>query len=95
MTTIWDSITIGTMGLPQRITMSAMTRSRALADGAPSPMAVVYYAQRMSLGATTSSSSTPSSQRAFPYWLRPRPTGSTPKAQGSMVAGEPVGTVRA
>src|ERR1700741_3397652 len=35
------------------------------------------------------------SQKAFPYCLRPRPTGSTPKAQGSMVAREPVGTVRA
>jgi uncharacterized protein YbjT (DUF2867 family) len=35
------------------------------------------------------------SQKAFPYCLRPRPAGSTPKAQGSMVAREPVGTVRA
>jgi nucleoside-diphosphate-sugar epimerase len=35
------------------------------------------------------------SQKAFPYCVRPRPTGSTPKVPGSMVAREPVGTVRA
>jgi 2,4-dienoyl-CoA reductase-like NADH-dependent reductase (Old Yellow Enzyme family) len=42
MTSIWDPITIGHMYLPQRITMSPMTRSRALDDGTPSPLAVEY-----------------------------------------------------
>ena len=50
MTSIWDPITIGRMRLPQRITMSPMTRSRALDDGSPSPMAVDYYGQRAALG---------------------------------------------
>jgi 2,4-dienoyl-CoA reductase-like NADH-dependent reductase (Old Yellow Enzyme family) len=50
MTSIWDPITIGRMRLPQRITMSPMTRSRALDDGTPSPLAVEYYAQRASFG---------------------------------------------
>lgn len=35
MTTVCDPITIGNMALPQRITMSPMTRSRALDDGTP------------------------------------------------------------
>lgn len=46
MTSIWDPITVGRMRLAQRITMSPMTRSRALNDGTPAPMAVEYYAQR-------------------------------------------------
>ena len=35
MTTIWDPISTGNMAVPQRITVSPMTRSRALADGTP------------------------------------------------------------
>ena len=42
MASIWDPITIGRMRLPQRITMSPMTRSRALDDGTPSLLAVEY-----------------------------------------------------
>jgi N-ethylmaleimide reductase len=38
------------MHLSQRIAMSPMTRSRALDDGTPSPLAVDYYAQRASFG---------------------------------------------
>ena len=46
MTSILDPITVGRMRLAQRITMSPMTRSRALDDGTPAPMAAEYYAQR-------------------------------------------------
>lgn len=60
MTTIWDPITIGQMHLPQRITMSPMTRSRALDDGTPSPLAVEYYAQRTSLGMLVTEGTQPS-----------------------------------
>ena len=60
MTTIWDPITIGNMSLPQRITMSPMTRSRALADGSLSPLAVEYYAQRASLGMLITEGTQPS-----------------------------------
>ena len=60
MTSLWDPITIGRMRLPQRITMSPMTRSRALADGTPSPLAVEYYAQRASLGMLITEGTQPS-----------------------------------
>jgi N-ethylmaleimide reductase len=60
MTTIWDPITIGNMVLPQRITMAPMTRSRALVDGTPSPLAVKYYAQRASLGMLITEGTQPS-----------------------------------
>lgn len=60
MTNIWDPITIGRMQLPQRITMSPMTRSRALDDGTPAPMAVDYYAHRASLGMLITEGTQPS-----------------------------------
>ncbi len=60
MTSIWDPITIGRMRLPQRITMSPMTRSRALDDGRPSPMAAEYYGQRAGLGMLVSEGTQPS-----------------------------------
>lgn len=60
MTSIWDPITIGRMRLPQRITMSPMTRSRALDDGTPAPMAVEYYAQRASFGMLVTEGTQPS-----------------------------------
>ena len=60
MTSIWDPITIGRMHLPQRITMSPMTRSRALDDGTPSPLAVDYYAQRASFGMLVTEGTQPS-----------------------------------
>ena len=60
MATIWDPIRIGRMNLPQRITMSPMTRSRALEDGTPSPLAVEYYAQRASFGMLITEGTQPS-----------------------------------
>lgn len=43
MTTTWDPITVGNMHLPHRVTMAPMTRSRASADGTPSPLAPEYH----------------------------------------------------
>ncbi len=60
MTNIWDPITIGRMRIAQRITMSAMTRSRALDDGTPAPMAVKYYAQRAAFGMLVTEGTQPS-----------------------------------
>ncbi|MDT5178254.1 MAG: N-ethylmaleimide reductase [Mycobacterium sp.] len=60
MTSIWNPITIGRMRLAQRITMSPMTRSRALEDGTPAPMAVDYYAQRASFGMIVTEGTQPS-----------------------------------
>ncbi|HET9868922.1 MAG TPA: alkene reductase, partial [bacterium] len=41
---------LGPLSLPNRITMSAMTRCRALAGNVPNPLAAVYYSQRASAG---------------------------------------------
>lgn len=60
MTGIWEPIPIGRMRLPQRITMSPMTRSRALDDGTPSPLAVEYYAQRAAFGMLITEGTQPS-----------------------------------
>ena len=60
MTSIWDPITIGRMRIAQRITMSPMTRSRALDDGTPAPMAVEYYAQRAPFGMLVTEGTQPS-----------------------------------
>lgn len=60
MTSIWDPITIGRMRLPQRITMSPMTRGRALDDGTPSALAVEYYGRRATLGMLITEGTQPS-----------------------------------
>ena len=42
---------IGKLETPNRLMMAPMTRSRALAGGVPSELAIEYYAQRASAGA--------------------------------------------
>ena len=41
---------LGDLALDNRIVMSPMTRSRALAGNVPNPLAATYYAQRASAG---------------------------------------------
>lgn len=41
---------LGALQLPNRMVMAAMTRSRASADGVPTPLMAQYYAQRASAG---------------------------------------------
>ncbi|MBV9555992.1 MAG: hypothetical protein JO254_02825, partial [Pseudolabrys sp.] len=41
---------VGNLELVNRLVMAPMTRSRASADGVPSPLAADYYAQRASAG---------------------------------------------
>ncbi len=60
MTSIWDPIRIGNMALEHRFAMAPMTRSRAGADGTPSPLAAEYYAQRASLGLLITEGAQPS-----------------------------------
>lgn len=60
MTTIWDPITIKNLQLPHRLALAPMTRSRALADGTPGPLAAEYYAQRADLGLLISEGTQPS-----------------------------------
>lgn len=43
-------VKLGDLHLRNRMVMSAMTRSRAVADNVPSPLAPTYYAQRASAG---------------------------------------------
>lgn len=60
MNTLWTPIKIGSIHLPHRLAMAPMTRSRALADGTPGPLAAEYYAQRASLGLLISEGTQPS-----------------------------------
>jgi N-ethylmaleimide reductase len=46
MTTLFDSLRLGALDLPQRILMAPMTRARGTCDHMPSDMMVEYYRQR-------------------------------------------------
>ncbi len=50
MTTAFDPVAVGEMALPNRIAMSAMTRTRAREDGVPTDLMREYYVQRASAG---------------------------------------------
>ncbi|PZX28222.1 N-ethylmaleimide reductase [Cupriavidus phytorum] len=67
MTTIWDPVRVGRMTLKHRLAMSPLTRSRALSDGTPGPLAAEYYAQRASLGLLITEGTQPSEDgQGFP-----------------------------
>lgn len=51
---------IGTLDVPNRMIMSPMTRSRMLAKGVPSEMAIEYYVQRASAGLIVTEGTAPS-----------------------------------
>ena len=55
---------LGPFELPNRVSMSAMTRCRALEGSVPNPLAAVYYAQRASAGliVTEATQATPMGQ---------------------------------
>jgi N-ethylmaleimide reductase len=50
MTTLFDTYTLGSIPLANRIVMAPLTRNRAVAGMVPSPFAAEYYAQRASAG---------------------------------------------
>jgi 2,4-dienoyl-CoA reductase-like NADH-dependent reductase (Old Yellow Enzyme family) len=51
MTTLFDSIQIGDLTLPNRVIMAPLTRSRAVGEGrVPNALMAEYYAQRASAG---------------------------------------------
>lgn len=60
MTKLWDPVKVGRMTLPHRLAMSPMTRSRALQDGTPADLAILYYTQRASMGLIISEGTQPS-----------------------------------
>ncbi|GAF64687.1 NADH:flavin oxidoreductase [Bacillus sp. TS-2] len=60
MKKLFENVRIGNLNLRNRIGMAPMTRSRALADGTPSDLAVDYYGQRSSVGLIISEGTQPS-----------------------------------
>jgi len=50
MKSLFDSVQLGSLTLPNRVFMAPMTRNRANPDGVHSDLAATYYAQRASAG---------------------------------------------
>jgi N-ethylmaleimide reductase len=50
---------LGPLQLPNRLVMAPMSRTRAAADGTPTPMMATYYAQRASTGLIIAEGTTP------------------------------------
>jgi N-ethylmaleimide reductase len=50
MPSLYDTIDLGGLHLPNRVFMAPLTRNRALPDGTPGPWAEAYYRQRASAG---------------------------------------------
>lgn len=60
MTSLFDPIRIGSMDLPQRFVMAPLTRNRAGAGMAPTPLTAEYYGQRAGAGLIIAEGSQPS-----------------------------------
>lgn len=67
MATLFDSLELGRLTLPNRVTMAALTRSRAGRDGVPTHLHEKYYTQRASMGLIVTEGVFPTvTSRAFP-----------------------------
>lgn len=67
MATLFDALELGRLTLPNRVTMAALTRSRAGRDGVPTQLHERYYAQRASMGLIVTEGVFPAvTSRAFP-----------------------------
>jgi N-ethylmaleimide reductase len=65
---LFDPTTAGATAVANRTVMAPMTRSRATADGVPTPMMATYYAQRASAGLIVSEGTQPSAGgQGYPY----------------------------
>lgn len=60
MTSLFTPTTLGNLSLPNRLAMAPMARLRASADGIPSSLVPVYYAQRASFGLMITEGTAPS-----------------------------------
>jgi N-ethylmaleimide reductase len=60
MTGIWTPASVGSLKIKNRLVMAPMTRSRALPDGTPGPLAAEYYAQRAGVGLVVTEGTQPS-----------------------------------
>lgn len=50
MASLYESVSLGSLSLPNRVWMAPLTRTRADAEGIPGELAATYYAQRASAG---------------------------------------------
>ena len=67
MSTLFDSLDMGRLTLPNRIIMAPLTRSRAGRDGVPTSLHETYYSQRASVGLIVTEGVFPTvSRRTFP-----------------------------
>lgn len=67
MSSLFDSLQLSGLTLPNRIIMAPLTRSRAGRDGVPTSLHETYYTQRSSLGLIVTEGVFPKvSRRAFP-----------------------------
>lgn len=60
MTSLFDTVHVGSMQLPQRFVMAPLTRNRAGAGMAPTSLNATYYAQRAGAGLIVSEGTQPS-----------------------------------
>lgn len=60
MSTLFDTVTVGKLTLPNRLVMAPMTRSRAGEGGLATPLMAEYYRQRASAGLIVSEAIQPS-----------------------------------
>ncbi len=60
MRTLFTPVQLGHLTLGNRLVMAPMTRSRAMPDGSPGPLAALYYAQRASMGLLVTEGTQPS-----------------------------------
>lgn len=60
MSDLFSALRVGPYELTNRLVMAPMTRSRALADGTPTPLIAEYYAQRAGLGLILTEATQPS-----------------------------------
>lgn len=60
MDSLWTPTTLGNINLPHRLALAPMTRNRANADGTPTSLVPIYYAQRASLGLLITEGTQPS-----------------------------------
>lgn len=60
MNSLFTPTTLGNINLPHRLALAPMTRSRANADGTPTNLVPIYYAQRASLGLLITEGTQPS-----------------------------------
>ncbi|MEU8676940.1 alkene reductase [Streptomyces sp. NPDC048560] len=64
---LFEPAGLGPLTLPHRLVMAPLTRSRATADGVPTPLMATYYAQRASAGLIIAEASAPNAVgRTYP-----------------------------